>query len=161
MCLVGAAFGQVLETVRQALHPRRRRRPAAVLRLQHRVQEPHDVELDLEPDDEFVTLGSQLIELPAQQAASRERDRLAVLEVGVGQHRSGAVDPGKPPAANGETIGWLVVSKMVVTSWKSFPSAKLRRNSGTVRDLPRMMPCWSPQPMRTCRISPSSSVCRI
>src|SRR6202167_1471933 len=72
MRLVRAAFGQVLKAVREAPPLRRRWRPAAVLRLQHGVEEPHDVELDLESHDEFESLRGQLIELPAQEAARRE-----------------------------------------------------------------------------------------
>jgi len=85
------------------------------------------------------------------------------LEAGHGQ---ATAPPGRPvssgapakfPAPNGGTIGWFVVSKIVVTSWKSLPSDIARTNSGIVRVLPLMIPCWSPHPTRT-RLRPRSVI---
>ena len=51
----------------------------------------------------------------------------------------------------------LVVSMMSVAVWKSWPLRRASRKSGVVSVLPRAIPCWSHQAMRTRRMS---SFCR-
>ncbi len=99
--LVEPRLGQILVALGDEADRRRLARPSRVRRVEPRVVELEDVELDLEPGQIVETCVGEPKQRAAIEVAGRERHRLAVAEIDVAQHPSGLRRPGQHAEGGG------------------------------------------------------------
>src|SRR5437879_4350442 len=87
--LIEARLGEILIALREEAHLRRLAWPGGVGRIEPRIDELEDVEFNLEPGHVVEARVGKLAQHIAIEMTSRERHRVAVLEIDVAQHPAG------------------------------------------------------------------------